>query len=88
VRAPLVSYSGVINVNKYQTIETMTARNRRKALLLITDGQDNHSGYSFSDIKEFVKEQDVQIFVIGIVDPNADLTSGETAGRVSPRSRI
>jgi len=42
----------------------MTARNRRKALLLITDDQDNHSCYSFSDIKEFVKEQDVQIFVM------------------------
>jgi Ca-activated chloride channel family protein len=62
----------------YLGLETMkTARNKRKALLLITDGQDNHSRYSFSDIKQFMKEQDVQIFAIGIVDPNADLTSSE-----------
>jgi Ca-activated chloride channel family protein len=42
--------------------------NARKALLLITDGEDNHSHYSFSDVKEFAKEHDVQIFAIGIVD--------------------
>jgi Ca-activated chloride channel homolog len=58
----------------YLGLETMkTARNRRKALLLITDGEDNHSRYSFWDIKEFVKEQDVQIFIIGIVNPTGDL---------------
>ena len=42
--------------------------NARKALLLITDGEDNHSRYSFSDVKEFAKEHDVQIYAIGIVD--------------------
>jgi len=42
--------------------------NARKALLLITDGEDNHSHYSFSDVKEFAKEHDVQIYAIGIVD--------------------
>ena len=44
------------------------ASNPRKALLLITDGEDNHSRYSFSNVREFVKESDVQIFGIGIVD--------------------
>jgi Ca-activated chloride channel homolog len=43
--------------------------NTRKALLLITDGQDNHSRYSFSDIRDYAKERDVQIYAIGIVDP-------------------
>jgi Ca-activated chloride channel homolog len=60
----------------YLGLETMkSARNKRKALLLITDGEDNHSRYSLSDIKEFVKEQDVQIFVIGIVNPSGELGS-------------
>jgi Ca-activated chloride channel homolog len=60
----------------YLGLETMkSARNKRKALLLITDGEDNHSRYSFLDIKEFVKEQDVQIFVIGIVNPSGELGS-------------
>jgi len=58
----------------YLGLETMkSARNKRKALLLITDGEDNHSRYSFWDIKEFVKEQDVQIFIIGIVNPGGEL---------------
>ena len=65
----------------YLGLETMkSARNKRKALLLITDGEDNHSRYSFSDIKEFVKEQDVQIFVIGIVNPSGELGS-DSGGR-------
>jgi Mg-chelatase subunit ChlD len=38
-----------------------SATNKRRALLLITDGEDNHSRYSFADIKEFAKERDVQI---------------------------
>jgi Ca-activated chloride channel homolog len=63
----------------YLGLETMkTAKNKRKALLLITDGEDNHSRYSFADIKEFVKEQDVEIFVIGIVNPSGELAQGQS----------
>jgi Ca-activated chloride channel family protein len=51
-------------------------RNARKALLLNTDGEDNHSRYTFSDIKEFVKEQDVQIFAIGTLDFGAWRSNG------------
>ena len=40
--------------------------NTKKALLLITDGEDNRSRYTFSNVKEFVKERDVQIHAIGI----------------------
>lgn len=55
------------------------ASNTKKALLLITDGEDNKSRYSFSNVREFVKEQDVQIFAIGIVnDWNSQLSSGRT----------
>jgi Ca-activated chloride channel homolog len=37
----------------------------KKALLLISDGQDNASRYGFLDTVEYVKEQDVQIYAIG-----------------------
>ncbi|MDA2932807.1 VWA domain-containing protein [Acidobacteria bacterium AH-259-D05] len=37
----------------------------KKALIIITDGEDNSSRYTFSEVKEFVKESDVQIYVIG-----------------------
>jgi len=54
-------------------------------LLLINDGEDNHSRYSFFDVKEFLREQDVQIFAVGIVDSTEDLA---LAGRAIPQSRI
>ncbi len=43
----------------------------RKALLVISDGGDNHSRYTESDIKRAVKESDVQIYVVGIFEPLA-----------------
>jgi len=53
--------------------------NPKKALLLITDGEDNRSRYTFQNVKEFVKEQDVQIYGIGIVDDwNSQLGAGRT----------
>jgi Ca-activated chloride channel family protein len=61
----------------YLGLEQMkSAGNRRRALVLITDGQDNHSRYSFFDLKEFLKEQDVQLFAIGIVDASDELGEG------------
>jgi Ca-activated chloride channel homolog len=40
--------------------------NSKRALLLITDGEDNRSRYTFSNVREFVKEKDVQMYAIGI----------------------
>jgi VWFA-related protein len=48
--------------------EMKKARNPRKALLLISDGGDNSSRYSESEIKTLVKEADVQIYAIGIFE--------------------
>ena len=45
------------------------ARNEKKALLLISDGGDNHSRYSEHDIRDFVREADTQIYAIGLYDP-------------------
>jgi Ca-activated chloride channel family protein len=41
----------------------------KRALLIISDGGDNHSRYSQSDIKRLVREADTQLYAIGIVDP-------------------
>ena len=50
----------------YLGLEKMReARNEKKALIVITDGEDNSSRYTFSEVKQFVKESDVQIYVIG-----------------------
>lgn len=45
------------------------ARNTKRALLIISDGGDNHSRYSERDIKNFVREADVQLYAVGIYDP-------------------
>lgn len=44
------------------------AHHERKALLIISDGGDNHSRYTESEIKSIVKEADVQIYAIGLFD--------------------
>jgi len=44
------------------------AKYSKKALLIISDGGDNHSRYTESEIKSVVKEADVMIYAIGIYD--------------------
>jgi Ca-activated chloride channel family protein len=46
-----------------------TAHNSRRALLILSDGGDNHSRYSESDVKRLLKESDTQLYAIGIFDP-------------------
>jgi Ca-activated chloride channel family protein len=45
------------------------AHNAKRALLILSDGGDNHSRYNESDIKRLVKEADTQLYAIGIYDP-------------------
>ncbi len=62
--------------------EMRKATTDRKALLIISDGGENHSRYTVRDIKEMVKESDVQIYAIGVFEPLAsrDRTPEEAAG--------
>jgi len=57
------------------------ARNPRKALLIISDGGDNSSRYTESEIKNLVREADVQIYAIGIFEPVS--SRGRTAEELS-----
>jgi Ca-activated chloride channel homolog len=45
------------------------AHNAKRALLIISDGGDNHSRYNENDIKNYLKEADCQLYAIGIYDP-------------------
>jgi Ca-activated chloride channel family protein len=45
------------------------AHNAKRALLILSDGGDNHSRYNESDIKRLVKEADTQLYAVGIFDP-------------------
>jgi Ca-activated chloride channel family protein len=53
-------YLGVSRMSK--------AKHQKKALLIISDGGDNNSRYTENEIKDMVKEADVQIYAIGIYD--------------------
>lgn len=44
------------------------AKYSKKALLIISDGGDNHSRYTENEIKALVKEADVMVYAIGIYD--------------------
>jgi Ca-activated chloride channel homolog len=44
------------------------AKYQKRALLIISDGGDNHSRYTENEIRSVVKEADVQIYAIGVYD--------------------
>src|ERR1700678_626155 len=56
------------------------AHNTKKALLILSDGGDNHSRYSETEIRKFVREADVQIYAIGLFDPDGAPTPEEREG--------
>ena len=62
--------------------ELKSGQNPKKALLLITDGEDNHSRYSRADIREVVRESDVQIYVLdlgrALIGDLAEMTGGHS----------
>ncbi|HWC98592.1 MAG TPA: VWA domain-containing protein [Candidatus Sulfopaludibacter sp.] len=57
------------------------AKNPRKALLIVSDGGDNHSRYTAKEIQGLVREADVQIFAMGVFEPT--LTLGMSTEEVS-----
>ena len=46
--------------------ELKRSHHQRKAMVVISDGGDNHSRYSESELKAILKEADVQVYAIGI----------------------
>ena len=64
--------------------EMKKAHNPRKALLIISDGGDNSSRYTETEIKNRVREADVQMFSIGIFES----IGGRGARRRNPPDRV
>lgn len=53
----------------YLGVERVTRGSRqKKALLIISDGQDNNSRYNFGEVRRLMKESDVTIYAVGILD--------------------
>jgi Ca-activated chloride channel family protein len=49
------------------------ATHPRKALILLSDGGDNHSRYTEAEVKNRVRESDVQIYAMGIFSGGGDI---------------
>jgi Ca-activated chloride channel homolog len=62
--------------------EMRKATTSRKALLIISDGGENHSRYTERDVKRAMKESDVQLYAVGVFEPLASRarTLEESAG--------
>ncbi len=60
------------------------AKNGRRALLVLSDGGDNNSRYSASELRELVREADVRIYSIGLLQSShlLERISNETGGRM------
>ncbi|MDQ3584300.1 MAG: VWA domain-containing protein [Acidobacteriota bacterium] len=48
--------------------KVMRGTHPKRALLVISDGQDNSSRYTFSELRRMLKETDVLIYAIAIID--------------------
>ena len=59
----------------YLGIERVTrGSHQKKALLIISDGQDNSSRYNFGEVRRLLKESDVTVYSVGILG-NGDNSS-------------
>jgi Ca-activated chloride channel homolog len=56
------------------------AQHPKKALLIVSDGGDNHSRYSGRDVRRFAEESDVQIYTLGIFENGRVYSSEELSG--------
>jgi Ca-activated chloride channel homolog len=83
--------------------EMKHAHYSRKAIIIISDGEDNCSRWTVGDLKSAVREQDILIYAIGLIDssdyiapwPQQQLGSallrdiaGQTGGRLFEVSRL
>ena len=72
------AHSGLVQLEKATT--------PRKAMVVISDGYENHSRHSAGDLKKMVREKDVQIYTIGNSGDGAirelTQTTGGTALRI------
>jgi Ca-activated chloride channel homolog len=62
-------------------VEMKKAKNSRKAMVIVSDGGDNRSHYTAAQIESLVREADVQIYAMGVFDP--DFTIGLSPEEIS-----
>lgn len=73
----------------YLAVEKLKeGRHAKKALLIISDGQDNQSRYTYREVRDRVREAGVLIYGIGIINPWTDSLAAYGRSRLEELSRI
>jgi VWFA-related protein len=74
--------TALLDAVKFSFSEMKNAKNARKAILVISDGGDNHSTYTAAQIEALVRQADVEVYAIGVFDPlmTFTLTPEEISG--------
>ena len=69
-------YDAIADANPFAS----AGENRKKAILVISDGNDSNSNTSVSELRQLIRESEVMVYALGV-----DGTSrGSSSGRVSP----
>jgi Ca-activated chloride channel family protein len=70
VHTKTIGRTSLLDAIHMALIQMKKARNSRKVIVVVSDGGDNCSRYSFGQIKNALVESDVQIYAMGIFDPD------------------
>ena len=81
---PTAVIDGVYFAAEHLVARHKNTTDRRRVLVVITDGEDRGSSRRLNDLTTFLREQDIQVFVIGFMD---ELDRAAGVVRRSPRSR-
>ena len=65
--------TALLDAVKFSLGEMKNAKNPRKAIVIVSDGGDNHSTYTAAQIEALVREADVEIYAMGVFDPLASI---------------
>jgi Ca-activated chloride channel homolog len=70
--------------------QATSGRNERKVLVVISDGGDNRSRYTESEIANAIRESGVRLFIVGMNDPidGSTTIAGEQAAGAALLSRL
>jgi Ca-activated chloride channel homolog len=79
MRAGPFGRTSLLDAIHLASVQMKKAGNARKALLIVSDGGDNHSRLSRSQVRSEVLESDLQMYAIGIFDSDARKRSPEEA---------
>ena len=74
--------TALLDAVHFSLAQMKTAKNARKAIVIVSDGGDNHSTYTARQIESLVREADVEVYAMGVFDPllSLGLTPEEVSG--------